>query len=661
MGEKAKKKGRRDVEVMNCNIADGKEVQFLDDSQKRKMKERKKYDSSLDGMQESDFSKPSKKMRKDSELKIVEGEDGDQHKQIKKSGDESQHEDYNEDKDDRHYKKKEKKNKKLNKESKSEDKDDSHYKKEKKKLSKESKSQVYNEFETNEGGDDDQGKKKKKKKKKKKSDEDSQHEDCNQFKSNEFNDNGQYKKEKRKKKKLSEESKSKEYSELDNNEDGDDDQGKKKKKKKSGEDSQHEDCNQFKSNEFNDNGQYKKEKKRKKKNLSEEIKSKEYSELDNNEGEDDDQGKKMKKKKLRDKSKNKENSELNSSEGDQPSARVKSIATELDDQSKKTETNKKAKADTGESPNPGHTGSSKPKRVTFSDQVDVCCDGLVRGKRFTPEEDKKIQMAVFDYIESHGLGDEGLDMVLHCNSHREIRDCWKEIGLALPERPYVSVYNRAHILFERGEERRWTPEEYEFLLKMKEQHGSDWKSVAIALGKHRFHVKDAWRRLKSANGNKGYWNQEEYQKLFDLVNVDLRERASLGYRKSKHGMLRDNIGWEAISDKFTRSSASCCDKWYNKLTSPMVANGVWSDTDDYRLIKALFTLDACCMVEVDWDDLVENRSGDVCRKRWNQMVRCIGKHGGNSFAEQVEILAKRFCPDLLQVREAYDAIPVVCC
>nr|KYP56031.1 Cyclin-D-binding Myb-like transcription factor 1 [Cajanus cajan] len=544
MDEKAKKKGGKDVEVMNSNIPDGKEVQFLDDNQERKMKKRKKYDSSLDGMQESDFSKPSKKMRKVNGLKNNKGEDDDQHKQIKKSGGESQHKDYNEDKDGSHYEKK------------------------KKKSSKESKSQVYNEFESKEGGDDDQGKHIKKIKK-----------------------SG-----------------------------GDGDQGKKMKKKKSGEDSQHVDYDEFKSNEAKNDGQHKKEEKRKKKKLSEESKSK-YNEFKSNE--DDGQGKKMKKKKLHDKSKNKENN-------------------------------------TSESPNPGHSGSSKPKRVTFSDQVDVCCDGLVRGKRFTPEEDKRIELAVFDYIESHGLGDEGLDMVLNCIHYPAVRDCWKEIGLALPERPQLSVYNRAHVLFERSEKRGWTPEELEFLRKMKEQHGSDWKSVAVALGKHRFHVKDAWRRIKSADANKGRWIQEEYQKLFDLVNVDLRGRASQVHRKTKHGMLRDNIGWEAIGDKFTRSSSSCCEKWYNKLTSPMVAHGVWSDTDDYRLVNALFTLDACCMEEVDWDNLIENRSGDVCRKRWNQMVQCIGEHGGKSFAEQIEILAKRFCPDLLEVREAFDAIPVSC-
>ncbi|KAI4317470.1 hypothetical protein L6164_025337 [Bauhinia variegata] len=300
------------------------------------------------------------------------------------------------------------------------------------------------------------------------------------------------------------------------------------------------------------------------------------------------------------------------------------------------------------------------KRVTFSDKVEVLNDGLIRGKRFTPEEDKKIKEAVFNYIESHGLGDEGLNMVLHCKSHKQVKNCWKEIGASLPLRPWVSVYYRAHILFERDENRKWTPEEYELIQNYQQKHGSDWKVLAEAMGKHRIHVKDTWRRLKVPKQKKGNWSQEEYQNLFDLVNMDLRMRAEEEYRKSKHGMLRDNIPWEAISSKLeTRSNAHCCIKWYSQLTSPMVSEGMWSDTDDYRLLNALFTLDASCMEEVDWDHLLEHRSGDVCRKRWNQIVQHIGEHGNKSFAEQVEILSKRYCPDLVEAREAFDGKPVV--
>lgn len=313
-----------------------------------------------------------------------------------------------------------------------------------------------------------------------------------------------------------------------------------------------------------------------------------------------------------------------------------------------------------------------PRRVSFSDNVVVFSssdapiegnsdqdDSLVRGKRFSQEEDEMVKKAVFDYIEEHQLGDEGLNMVLHCKSHRKIKNCWKEIGAALPWRPTESVYYRAHILFERGEKRKWTQEEYELIRSFHKKHGSEWKLMADALGKHRFHVKDTWRRIKLPNTKKGRWSQEEYQNLFDLVNLDLRMKAS-EEKKSKHGMLRDNIAWEAISDKLsTRSNVLCCMKWYNQLTSPMVSEGLWADADDYRLLDALYSLDACCIEDVDWDDLIEHRSGEVCQKRWDQMVKHIGEHSNKSFAEQVEVLSKRYHPDVLEAREAYDSKPAV--
>ncbi|XP_068323198.1 disease resistance protein RUN1-like [Pyrus communis] len=65
------------------------------------------------------------------------------------------------------------------------------------------------------------------------------------------------------------------------------------------------------------------------------------------------------------------------------------------------------------------------------------------------------------------------------------------------------------------------------------------------------------------------------------------------------------------------------------------------------------------MEEVDWDDLLEHRSGDVCKKRWNQMVRHIGQYAMKSFAEQVEILSKRYCADVLEAKEAFDGKPVM--
>ncbi|XP_047946591.1 RNA polymerase I termination factor-like [Salvia hispanica] len=316
--------------------------------------------------------------------------------------------------------------------------------------------------------------------------------------------------------------------------------------------------------------------------------------------------------------------------------------------------------------------SKSNKKVRFSDQDEVFPlppesnteeggkkDNLVRAKRFTPEEDEIVKGSVMKYIEDHELGDEGVNMILNSSKHPELKGCWKEIASSIPYRPYNAIYYRARILFMRSESRKWTQEEYDMVLKYQEEHGNKWRALADELGKHTWHVKDTWRRIKLRDRKKGNWSQEEYQRLFDLVNTDLQLKLS-EEKRSKHGMLRDNIAWTAISDELsTRAQAACCLKWYNQLTSPMVAQGVWADSDDYRLLSALYSLDATCMEDVGWDDLIDTRDGDLCRKRWNQMVLHLGHIGNKSFAEQVEVLAQRYCPHLLEARETWDSKPRV--
>ncbi|KAL7153481.1 hypothetical protein ABFS83_04G171700 [Erythranthe nasuta] len=296
---------------------------------------------------------------------------------------------------------------------------------------------------------------------------------------------------------------------------------------------------------------------------------------------------------------------------------------------------------------------------TNAENRNVKQDNLVRGKRFTLDEDNIVKESVYKYIHERQLGDEGLNMVLNCKKHPEIKGCWREIASAIPYRPYLSIYFRAQVLLRRSVFRKWTPEEYEKILNYHESHDNEWKALADELGEHQKHVRNTWCRIKMRDMNRGRWSQEEYQKLFDLVNVDLRSKVSQ-VKRSQHGMFRDNISWTMISEQLsTRPQARCCSKWYSQLTSRMVAEGVWADSDDYRLIDALYSLDATCVEDVDWDCLVEERSGIFCRKRWSQMVLHIGQNTRKSFSEQVEILARRYCPSLLEAREAWDSKPYV--
>lgn len=305
------------------------------------------------------------------------------------------------------------------------------------------------------------------------------------------------------------------------------------------------------------------------------------------------------------------------------------------------------------------------RRVSFADDVEVfSIDGgddeeggrsdeskLVHGQRFTPEEDATLMEAIMNYAEMKQLGEKGREMIRASSKHPELKGCWADIGKSLPHRPSKAIYKRARILLYRSDERKWTQEEYEKIRRFVENHGTDWKTLAKELGKSDIHVKDTWRRIKPKNLKTGAWTQDEYQNLFDLVNLDLRVKAHQE-NDPGHRVLRDNISWEAISDKLTtRNHKNCCLKWYMQLASPLVKQGIWADADDYRLLEALQKVDAVCVEDVDWESLLDHRSGEVCRQRWNQMVRNIGGHKEKTFIEQVEVLSKRYCPEMLDYRK----------
>lgn len=317
--------------------------------------------------------------------------------------------------------------------------------------------------------------------------------------------------------------------------------------------------------------------------------------------------------------------------------------------------------------------SKKQKKVTFSDQVEVFlindtenevkgkdCDNstatsvedteLVWGKRFSKAEDNAIRNAISAYIKERGYEEEkGLHMVLNCMKNSEVRNCWKQIAASLPWRPLMSVYLRAHILYERSEHRGWTKDEISVLKSLQAEHGNNWKKLSEFLGKSRYHVKDKWRRIKRQGLNSGNWSRDEYQKLFDLVNQNLQLKSHEKEEKHTRNVLRDNINWEAIADKMeTRDHVHCCKKWYYSLVSSMVQAGEWENEDDITLLRSLLETNASDEEAVDWDALVEGRSDVTCMKRWRQMVKHLGECHSMPFLEKLEMLVKRYIPDLIE-------------
>ncbi|KAH7278444.1 hypothetical protein KP509_38G041200 [Ceratopteris richardii] len=235
------------------------------------------------------------------------------------------------------------------------------------------------------------------------------------------------------------------------------------------------------------------------------------------------------------------------------------------------------------------------------------------GVRFSPEEDEILKNAVWTYIRSKGWDENvGLERVLNSKQYKEARDCWTEIKLSLPHRPQQAVRRRARLLLEPGTHLgRWSKEEEALLRRLQNEQGSKWKEMSKILNRHRTCIKEKWRSLKR-NGKRGRggWAQDELQQLSDMVNKSLKLNRLQAERKDKidRHLLRDNIPWEVIADTLgTHDHGACCGKWYYHLQSSLVADGKWSNQDDFLLLKSLLESGASTEEEVDWNSLLEHR------------------------------------------------------
>ncbi|KAI4382702.1 hypothetical protein MLD38_008632 [Melastoma candidum] len=62
----------------------------------------------------------------------------------------------------------------------------------------------------------------------------------------------------------------------------------------------------------------------------------------------------------------------------------------------------------------------------------------------------------------------------------------------------------------------------------------------------------------------------------------------------------------------------------------MVSQGIWKASDDYGLVDA----------PVDWDSLLEHQTGELCTRRWKELIRSVDRHCSKTFTELVETLSK---------------------
>ncbi|KAG7588808.1 Myb-like domain [Arabidopsis suecica] len=136
-------------------------------------------------------------------------------------------------------------------------------------------------------------------------------------------------------------------------------------------------------------------------------------------------------------------------------------------------------------------------------------------------------------------------------------------------------------------------------------------------------------------------------------NKDSAKEAKEKLSEDSEAEENSNDGKDAKKKRKKKQESVQSDK---DVTTPST-KGMWANVYDYKLLEELLKLDAACIDDVDWDDLLENRDGEACRKRWNQMIIHIGVPKSKTFAEQVEILSERYRPDIAENLEDFDNRP----
>ena len=260
------------------------------------------------------------------------------------------------------------------------------------------------------------------------------------------------------------------------------------------------------------------------------------------------------------------------------------------------------------------------------------------------------------YALTHAQGD--LDWLIgKKHSHEEGRGMWKEICAALPNRSIKAVAAAAlrlhHPYAGAGQ---FTQDEDDALRGLVLNHGNKWTDFSPILKRTPEACRLRWRDIKNVETRStGKWSELEEQQLKDAVTKYGNPSSHKGDGSDKR-LLLDNIDWEAVLPHVpTRTRTQCVAKWYLRLAPSMCERGIWAKGDDKRLMTSLFKLRKQQPAgkqwhesAVPWDSLVQDRTGDECKRRWAFMKKNVPDANNKDLAQIVLELVNSNFRSLLQ-------------
>ncbi|KAH8887009.1 hypothetical protein GQ53DRAFT_844550 [Thozetella sp. PMI_491] len=217
----------------------------------------------------------------------------------------------------------------------------------------------------------------------------------------------------------------------------------------------------------------------------------------------------------------------------------------------------------------------------------------------TQEEEDQIMRAVEAFQVEKGLTTDKTVELIHTNPKYGLlihRQLWIHIEKACPTRKRQKLIDwcrkKYHHFVGRGV---WTQQEDEELRRMVEQHGPKWTVIAKEINRHPNDVRDRYRNYVSCgpNQNKDYWQEDEEERLRDVVLQCLRAIDAVRKMEGDVEDERSNeecLDWTIVSEKMdhTRSRRQCLQKWKQLRSSDDIGScsAVLSPGASWRLDRA---------------------------------------------------------------------------
>lgn len=221
--------------------------------------------------------------------------------------------------------------------------------------------------------------------------------------------------------------------------------------------------------------------------------------------------------------------------------------------------------------------------------------------RFSAREKETIRQALDEFCASRGLSRDDFINAFFMRKERggqryvdgRFRELFPEVTKRLPGRPVLLVYQCMRRMYHPGNKKgAWSADDDSELHRLFLQHGPDWETIGLAMGRYGMSVRDRYRLLRG-KGATGPWSEEEVNRLRAAV-AEVRQ-------------LTGAPSWLLVSERVgTRSAPQCILKW--SLLETAIRNGgerpVWTRSLDFYLVSRLYDLAVEDESEVRWRELV---------------------------------------------------------